>query len=549
MLTHGDRIASAKHVIECILRARRAVRIFPQSSPVIVKAYEELHRELVRLLSFQDRIAFEIRQDSILFELEEVFRPLSSENDMALFLYRDGVREVVFKKGLTLDEVQWFVNVVSAATAKEGNHDDIVTRMWEYEFKHIRCIIYEQDIFGEAQAEESAVKSIPTARNVSSELVKAYNDAAALEAEDGAPDSIEFSDDDLIGLRREIEKNSLDKTERLLNILLDLFLMAETDAECLEIEEMMRKTVEHALASRNIDVLADFFFNVKAAYMDPSYDSRFKANLSRIFSSFSSEKFLIKIGTMLDDGLRLEKQTFDKLAILLDKRSIPILIMLLGYLDTISARKTVVNILALVGKSDAAPLINALNDGRWYVVRNIVIVLRKIGDRQAKRYLLKSMDHKDSRVRREAIKAIAELSGGEAVGLLGRALQDEDRSVRHVAIGSIADMGLPIAKSLLMDKVRSRSFRDMDYEDKKEIYRALLCYDDEEVRRLLAGMLSKEGFFRQAKNDEIRAAIAYNVGCKGLRDFLPHLQKLTYSGNDALRLTAHEAIRKIEHGT
>jgi len=45
-----------------------------------------------------------------------------------------------------------------------------------------------------------------------------------------------------------------------------------------------------------IDILADFFINVKKTYMDAEMDPRFKVNLSRIFSFFSSEMFLTKGG-------------------------------------------------------------------------------------------------------------------------------------------------------------------------------------------------------------------------------------------------------------
>ena len=72
--------------------------------------------------------------------------------------------------------------------------------------------------------------------------------------------------------------------------------------------------------------------------------------------------------------------------------------MILGYLDTISARKTIVNILGKIGITDVPAVTRGLSDERWYVVRNIVIALRNIGDDEAKQRLLKLVSHKDARV-------------------------------------------------------------------------------------------------------------------------------------------------------
>ncbi len=368
------------------------------------------------------------------------------------------------------------------------------------------------------------------------------------EEEDTLPDSISFSDEDLVSLRKEIVGNNSDRTGKLLAVVLELFLLSETREEYDEIEDIMRKLFELALEKGKIDVLVDFFMNVRTAYMDASRRPLFRENLARIFSSFSSEGFLTRMGALLDDGLRFDDGTSDKLALLLDRSSIPVLIRLLGYLDTISARKTVVNILSRIGQSDVAAVTAGLSDSRWYVVRNTVIVLRQIGDQTARQHLVKTFGHGDARVRREAVKALAQISGTEAMGILSKALDDGDPSVRHAALGALSELGLPQAKTLLMDRVKSRSFVTRDYEEKKEYIRALLGYNGEDVRQLMGKMLESERFLRKSRNDESKIAIANGIGITGDREYLPLLYKLGDSGNEMLQLAAAEAIRKIQHG-
>ena len=546
MLTQSERVSAARKVIESLLRARRAVRIYPDSSPVAIRAVNDVYADILMMLSFQDRVSFDIARNVILFELEEIFHSASRENDIPLLLFKAGVREVIFKKGVTRDEVSGFVHAVAADDEREGSDDDVVTRMWDHDFRNIRCIADMSFNVPAEEPEQSQAGGHVDDTDLSSEILRAHKQAS-LEDDDmeSVPDVIEVSDEDLISLRKEVASNSADKTSKLLAIALELSLLARTEEEYAEIEDIIRKMVEYALEKRKVDVLADFFMNVKTAYMDTSCEPRFKKLLSRIIASFSSTDFLAKVGSLLDGGLRFDETTLEKLACLLDERSIPVLIKLLGYLDTISARKTVVNILSLVGKADVAAVTEGLGDDRWYVVRNIVIVLRMIGDKLARRHLMRIAGHMDARVRREAVKALARISCSELIAVLGWAFNDVDQSVRRAALSAVCALRIPEGKTLLMERVQNRDFINCGYEEKKEYIRALFHFVDDDVRRLLVEMLGNQSFFHKAKNDENRAAIAYSIGVAGDREFLPYLSQLADSSNELLRQAAVDAMRKI----
>jgi hypothetical protein len=410
---------------------------------------------------------------------------------------------------------------------------------------YIRCIVYDPLIFDRTDVREALKSKGPDYADLSTELKRIYSDAAGMTDETFLmPDIIELSDDELMALRSDTDSNLLDRTGKALAISLELFLLSDVK-EYGQLETNMRKAVEYALSRKKLDVLADFFIKVKAAYMDSSADSDLRSSLRNVFSFFSSERFLMRVGAMLDEGMRLDRKTFEKLSKLLDGRSVSVLVKLLGYLDTISARKTVVNLLVEIGSKNMSTLYGALSDGRWYVVRNIVIALRRIGDKQARNYLLAMLDHRDNRVRRETIKALAELGGNEAIDLLSRALDDSDISVRQFAFGSLSNLDSEAAKKLLMDKVRGRKFGDLSYSEKREYYSALLRYDGEDVVSLLSGLLTKRSLFNRTANDENRAAIAHCVGAGRCKSFLPVLRSIDKTGSEELRNNVDDAIRKI----
>jgi hypothetical protein len=545
MLTHAERILFAAKTIENLLRARKAVRLYPDRNRVTENAVDDFYQELLKLLSCQDRVAFEIRQDSILFEMEDVFRSLSRESSLPHLLFHDGIREISFRKGLTRDEALRFVIVLSCDLGQESGVDDMITRIWEQDFMCIRCIVYDPLIFDRTNVKEALKSKNLDYADLSTELKRIYNDAAGMDDDTFLiPDILELTDDELMALRSDTDTNLIDRTGKALAISLELFLLSSS-REYELLESNMKRAVEYALSNKKMDVLADFFMKVRVAYMDSSADSELRHSLLNIFSFFSSERFLVRVGAMLDEGMRLDRDTFEKLSKLLDGRSVSVLVKLLGYLDTISARKTVLNLLAAIGSKNMSTLYGALSDERWYVVRNIVIALRRIGDQKARKYLLAMLDHRDNRVRREAIKALAELGGNEAIDLLKRALDDPDMSVRQFAFGSLGNLDAEVTKKLLMEKVRGRRFRDLSYSEKREYYSALLRYDGDDVVHLLSGMLMKRSFFKRATDDDNRAAIAYCIGAQGCRSFLPALRSIDKTGSELLRNNVDEAIRKI----
>jgi len=73
------------------------------------------------------------------------------------------------------------------------------------------------------------------------------------------------------------------------------------------------------------------------------------------------------------------------------------------------------------------------DDRRWYLVRNILYILGRIGKEQSLPYIQRALNHEDLRVKREAIQALGLIGGQKAIGLLVRALTDNDVRVRCIA--------------------------------------------------------------------------------------------------------------------
>jgi hypothetical protein len=96
-------------------------------------------------------------------------------------------------------------------------------------------------------------------------------------------------------------------------------------------------------------------------------------------------------------------------------------------------RRILIGMLTHAARVDATPILRALDDSRWYVVRNLVLVLGHSDHPEAAESIRGLASHPDPRVRREVIRALHALEGDADLDLFLAAMEDDDRSVRTAA--------------------------------------------------------------------------------------------------------------------
>jgi hypothetical protein len=106
-------------------------------------------------------------------------------------------------------------------------------------------------------------------------------------------------------------------------------------------------------------------------------------------------------------------------------------------------RKVLIDLLTGVGRGHFAILVKHLNDPRWYMVRNLAIVLGRTGYARAVPPLKRVLGHEDHRVRTESLRALAVLLGEDSTEVLIDALADPHERVRQAAIRLLGSSTAP----------------------------------------------------------------------------------------------------------
>jgi HEAT repeat protein len=228
---------------------------------------------------------------------------------------------------------------------------------------------------------------------------------------------------------------------------------------------------------------------------------------------------------------------------LLQKNSIKPLLKLLGELKNSKARRVFCDALPEIGKNAIEVFTPFIDDRRWYLVRNIVYILGRIGKEQSLPYIQKVLNHEDLRVKREAIQALGLIGGQKAIGILVRALTDDDVRIRCMAAINLGKGGKKAGLVPLLEVVQSKDFYKKEPAEIKAFFNAIGMVGSNEAIPVLQQLLERKSWFGRGKTDEVRMGAADAMGMIGTPEAKAILEAGKNSKDESIRDACTHALR------
>jgi hypothetical protein len=131
-----------------------------------------------------------------------------------------------------------------------------------------------------------------------------------------------------------------------------------------------------------------------------------------------------------------------------------------GLLEALAAeperarRLRLIELAASLGPAIVPETRRLLADPRWYVVRNMILLLRRVQDRSAVEEIRRCADHPDLRVRLEAIRALFAFDSNVPRDLLARTIHHPDPRLAEAAVLLTGQHGISEATDLLVEILR-----------------------------------------------------------------------------------------------
>lgn len=542
----SEDVRLAKDIVEGIRKGKKMLKMYPQNNPIYIKTFEGIYSKFENFFELYNEIPLQIHHNKISFNNEQIYYSQEKENNLALFFFKDGIREITFLKGFTREECEDFIKILNTDFENIALDDDVVTLFWEQDFEYIKYVVDEDALSDEEEEEGNRMtEEIKNKLHSDDDLLRAYHDG--LKGPEQKVDSlVPISEDDFKHIVKEIEKGeTYSDIERVTTILFELLYQTRERRFFAETVGFIENVITYCIKNGDFKNTTYIINSIKSIIKaGDAADEKIKT-IKKILVSINSKTSINGISRIIDSDATIEEGDFKAYVKHLDKTSIPHFMKLIGQLQSIKGRRLIIEVLSIIGSLDIETIAKGLNDRQWYVVRNIISILGRIADVRAIEYLTKTLSHTDPRVRKETVKTMGGIGGPNILPHLKQALNDKDSSVRMPVIRILGNTRTTAAKKILLTELSKRSFQSKEFSEKKEFYGAIANWKDQDVKDFLLKKLRKKRFWNRAKNDETRACAAYAVGIVGYMEAIPFLEKTQNSRNKLLKTLSYTAIKQL----
>lgn len=242
-------------------------------------------------------------------------------------------------------------------------------------------------------------------------------------------------------------------------------------------------------------------------------------------------------------GRREERRKeIQKMLIMLGENAMKQLLTALVNTEAAYARRLLFNTLAIFGEMMRLEAEKRLDDEKWFVVRQMVSLLGEIGSPQSLEAIKTAFGHKDIRVKKEVIKAVAKIpSAGSTTFLLER-LNENNLQLKLQAIISLGMLKDTAAVEPLENLALKRSFFGKTIEVRKEAARSIGMIGGDRATTVLKNLLKKRVFWGKKQNDEVRSVAAISLGKIGGNDAMEALEETAGVSKGIVRIACQRAM-------
>jgi hypothetical protein len=559
--------------LQALVRTLKAYRMYLPNNPTLHKFQSDLEARTWSCLKEIGDIVLNVQQFDLLFEDYSVYHNAAREESLAFRFFTDGVRQITFREGLEPQELRGVLEVLKKATDTSQGQDDVVTLLWERDFRHIEYVhISIEDLMDgsssqeyepEAGAIEGGGIPWPSRAEIPEEdaPVAVPGESILERSDDWSPKApITPSWDESVGVQfalSETETQQLTDAIRvederpLLNEVLEIVAAILTSEEeptsFLESASAFQKFIELALEEGDLARANHLLSRLRTiAAKKAETHSELRGLAEQVIREIGRPSFLGQFAPILNAHPDLDPGLLTNFLVQIGPTSAGAVCDLLGQVNHMKHRRALCEALAISCKDDVDVLISRLGDSRWYVIRNVVYVLGRIAHQGVERALDRALHHEDVRVRKEAVRALGNIESPTSRAFLVSAFRDLDASVRIQAALTLAQKRDDRAAQSIWGAIQAPEFVRRDQNERRVFFEAVGKSGSDPFVPRLHEMLTRGGLFR-GTNEEERMNAALALAWLGSPKAIEVLNHELTSKREPVRKAVESALETVRN--
>jgi HEAT repeat protein len=158
------------------------------------------------------------------------------------------------------------------------------------------------------------------------------------------------------------------------------------------------------------------------------------------------------------------------------------------------------------------------------------------------------LQHRDLRVRREALRALTRIGGNSVIAIIAKILQGNDSELRRQAMLCLGAIKNPATIPLLVQFLQIRDWRFLRLEAKIDAIRALGEIGSAEVLPELMAIVNHRCLFYRSRNDLLRATALSAMGEIGGLEAVHFLEIMGGASSPIIGKAAANALKQARKG-
>ncbi len=594
---HGqqtDRRKDVESVLRDLLKTVKVICTYPEGNPLPQSVQRSFCEKAVGTVRRYGGLTIDVEEGKLLLDGQAVFVDRGKEERLAGLFFESGITGIKIDAGLDESQMSGFLRVIREYYSSGRKAEDLVTMLWQaglsaFAFDTLEDVTLREydDNFDINEYLESGGVGKRIFRQFEEDETETYESIFSEESEAGEIDLDDDSDGDstaeqvgktiafhsaggaraagqpldtTVILNDEFELTSqeesifaeiLDKDARFdpgcstVDLLMEI-LAQETEFHEFNESVLICEKVHTELVESGALPLAGSLLSYLRLLQQQFEKSRpqWSERLREAYIGIGSRDRLAVLARALNNHPEITDQELEGYLDTFGWEALAGVTDLLGDLEHMPHRLCLRDYLTESGRSNIDIVSRGIFDKRWYVVRNSVTILARIGDHRAISYLKKVVKHYEPRVRQELVNSLKDCPSDQALDILQVMVTDIEPDIRRAAIDTILARRNQAAFKAIAEIIDDEDFVRIDRPDRRELLKVYSLLGGGEAVPYLKEMAARPNLFRDEDQAFMRQvaleALAVNPDDKAEEA----LSKLARSWRPDLRHRTTEILEK-----
>lgn len=548
----ASREASINTILKLMATVLRNMRTYQPNNPVLQKSLDNLQRRITAYLSRHESLTLLVRETELIYGSNVVYCSDDKMESLAFAMYRDGIRLISFRDGLVRSETYEFLSALHEAREADPYQADLVTILWEKDLTNIsyRAV----DAYLEAEDKKSI-----------EELAQKIDEKPRLSHEGGQLPDTEFflkelglslehrvkapkrlkrrvSEQDIQKISHEIlEEEDSSILKRCSDICVEILNMGPRDETFDRVTNFLGRICDWQVGSGDYLSACAIMSDLRTLKERDEVAEPRKASITDTIDKLGERRLILQLGEHLPDLSEQRLEEIFAYLTMLSPTAINPLCDVLADCEVRRVRYLLCRAISVIAKNNPEYLRQAIEDKRWYFVRNVVMILGLMGNPKGIGLLKQASHHSEARVRREVARSIGKIRNSQGLGALQDLCQDNNKMVRFASLSAMREIDSAEGRDFLEAMIIDKSFNKKSMDEKREVMRTY-------------GNMGKEGYgFLENiacgqydyMDEETRASSFYGIAMMNDREAAEFLRHAIEDSEGLLKRAALEAMTTI----